>query len=367
MPYKTVPQPARTHLPLLPLSGAAPRAAGPDIAAAPTSALTAAEFAVTSIDLYLTSTCNRQCAYCFLDESFFASRQSMSVRTVGEILTWTSGSTIEEITLLGGEPALHPEFASIVALIRAAGLRARIVTNGSNRFRQAMRKPDVAAGIAWVAVSLDAPTAAIFDKLRGPRAFRDAMLTIEQMKEQEKLFDINVTVVKSCLPYVGQMLSLAEDSGARRINIHWFSEVGRGRAADEAVTAAQWRAVLDEVSAFKPRGTEFVVDCELGFGYGLPGEDRDMCAVRERSNLQFLPDGSVFSCGMLVDRPDLAGYQWQDGGLYVRPGESEVTRTSIHCAGCPMRGADAPDRESSPIALCIYNRLERSELSPSAR
>lgn len=360
MPSQAVPRPARAHLPLPPMSAAGISTAGPPVATERATALAAADFTVSSIDLYLTSRCNRQCTYCFLDESFFASRQSMSLRMVREILAWASGDTIGEITLLGGEPALHPEFASIVAVIRASGMRARIVTNGSNRFRQAMRKPDVAAAVARVAVSLDAPTAAVFDKLRGPKAFRDAMITIGQLNEQEKPFDINFTVVRSCLPYVGQMLRLAEDCGARRINIHWFSEVGRGRVADEGVTAAQWRAVLDEVMAFTPRTTEFVVDCELGFGYGLPGEDLHMCAVRERSNLQFLPDGNVFSCGMLVDRPELAGYHWHDGGLYPRPAETEVTRASRCCAGCPMRATSSAD-SGSPVALCIYNRLERAD------
>jgi MoaA/NifB/PqqE/SkfB family radical SAM enzyme len=345
----------RTFLPLLP-SGMA----------RPVTELAAADFAVSSIDLYLTSVCNRQCTYCFLSDSFFASRQHMKVSTVHEIIAWAAGSLVEEITLLGGEPALHPDFAEIVALISAAGLRIRIVTNGSFRFRQAIREDATAAAIERVAVSLDAPIPAVFDALRGHGAFRDADLTIQQLKQQGKPFDINCTVVNSSLPYVDQMLRFAEDIGARRINIHWFSQVGRARtqARDERVSPDDWRHVIDVVGRYVPQRKGFIVDCELGFAFGNRGENFKMCAVRERTNLQFLPDGSVFSCGMLVDRPDLAGYVWREGGLHLRQAESEVTRTFAPGTGCPMRAIAIPavyqTGVSAPVPLCIYNRLDRS-------
>jgi MoaA/NifB/PqqE/SkfB family radical SAM enzyme len=339
-----------TYLPML-----------PDISTRPADSLASSEFPVGSIDLYLTSICNRKCAYCFLGDSFFSTKQNIGVERVREILAWAAGSSIQEITLLGGEPALHPDFSTIVCLIRAANLRARTVTNGSPRFRRALRDPLVAAGIGRVAVSLDAPSPEIFDSLRGPRAFADVMLTIDLLKELRKPFDINFTVVRSSLPHVRQMLALAEDLGARRINMHWFSEVGRARSAGEGVTAAEWKRVLDEVTAFRPRRKKFIVDCELGFSFGMPGEDKQMCAVRERSNLQFLPDGTVFSCGMLVDRPDLAGYLWSNGSLQSRHGETELSLTGTSCGGCPVRTASATSDGTSPVPLCIYNRLDHGE------
>ena len=206
--------------------------------------LSVADFRLSSIDLYLTSACNRKCTYCFLSDSFLSTWRNMPVTMVRDVLDWAAGSSIKEITLLGGEPALHPEFAAIVSLIGRSGLRSRTVTNGSHRFRKAIRDPAIDASIGRVAVSLDAPVAEVFDKLRGPRAYRDAMSTIEQLREQQKPFDINFTVVRSSLPYVGQMLKFAEDQGARRINMHWFSEVGRARTnpEDETVSPTDWRS-----------------------------------------------------------------------------------------------------------------------------
>jgi len=345
----------RSRLPLLP-SGR-PKSGAP---------LTAADFAVSSIDLYLTSACNRRCTYCFLSESFFASRQYMSISTVKEILAWAARGSIEEITLLGGEPALHPDFALLVALISTSGFRVRTVTNGSPSFRSAMSDRKTTDAIERVAVSLDAPVQEAFDALRGRGSFRDALRTIELLAHQGKNFDINYTVVKSTLPYVGQMLRFAEEVGANRINMHWYSPVGRGRvhAMHEAVSPDDWSRVLDLVSRYTPVRADFVVDCELGWALGYRGEDLGMCAVRDRTNLQFLPDGSVFSCGMLVDQPDLAGYVWREGGLHLRQAESEVTRAAAPCSGCPMRETAVPmvveAGQKVPVPLCIYGRLDRS-------
>jgi MoaA/NifB/PqqE/SkfB family radical SAM enzyme len=327
-----------------------------------TRALTAADFKVTGIDLYLTAACNRRCVHCFLSDEYLSSQQRMSLATVREITTWAAASTIEEITLLGGEPALNPDFPAIAVLARRQGFRIRTVTNGSRQFREAMLIPAVAAAMERVAVSLDAPTAEQADQIRGHGAFRDALATIRQLGEQDVAFDINFTPLRSTLGSVRQMIELAESLGAQRINIHWYSVVGRARAhaAEEAISARQWRAVLDEVNDYRPRRQGFQVDCQLGFAFGMPGEDQGMCAVRDRSNLQFMPNGTVFSCGMLVERADLAGYSWREAGLFASAGDTEIARTADPCRGCPIRAAQATAAGAEePVPLCIYNRLAR--------
>jgi MoaA/NifB/PqqE/SkfB family radical SAM enzyme len=324
--------------------------------------LPAADFKVRSIDLYITTTCNRRCGHCFLSDAYFASDMRMSLATVGQIASWAAGGNVDEITLLGGEPATHPDFRDIALLVQAEGFAVRTVTNGSRQFREALLNPSVAAAMERVAVSLDSPSPALCDRLRGRGAFRDAMATIGQLTDQGIAIDINFTVVRSSLDRITEMVSFAEELGARRINIHWFSLVGRARehAAHEEISAEQWRAVVTEVNAYRPRSSEFRVDCELGFAFGMPGEDQGMCAVRDRSNLQFLPDGTVYSCGMLVEDPSQAGYLWRDGTLLLRNGDTEVGRTSAPCAGCPVRTARSEAPGTAPVPLCIYNRLARA-------
>jgi MoaA/NifB/PqqE/SkfB family radical SAM enzyme len=315
----------------------------------------ASDFKLDSIDLYITARCNRRCTYCFLPDAYFATRTNMPVTTVAEIVRWAAGAA-HEITILGGEPALHPEFRRIVTATAATPIRVRTVTNGSRQFQAAL--PDVRAALSRVAVSLDAPDAAVVDRLRGPGAYADAVTTIGRLRAFGVPFDINCTIVADAVDSVPEMLTLAESLGADRLNMHWFSPVGRGAvyASDQAVSAADWRAkVLDVVLAHRPQRPEFAVDCQLAFDFGLRGEDRDLCAVRDRTNLQFLPSGAVFSCGLLLDDESLSGYHWHDGALRRRPGPTEIHHTAEGCPGCPVRNADGPHQP-----ICIYNRLALS-------
>lgn len=311
------------------------------------------DFRVRGIDLYITSSCNRQCGYCFLPDSYFASKAHMPAGMVGDILRWASG--VGEVTVLGGEPASHPEFERILAVIAEFAVQVRLVTNGSGRFRRLLRSRRVRRTLHRVAVSLDSPSRAVVDRLRGSGAYADALATIDQLRWADIPYDINCTVVGSTLDTFVGMPAFAESLGADRLNVHWFSPVGRGRvhAVGESVSAADWRdRVLAPVARYRAQRGGFVVDCELAFAYGLPGEDRDMCAVRDRTNLQFFPNGDVFACGIAVEHDTFSGYVWRDGSLVARAGRSEVTETGHDCGRCPLR-----EPVDGFLPVCVYNRL----------
>ena len=101
---------------------------------------------LTSVDVYITSQCNRRCTYCFLTADFLASRTHMNIDLYDRILGWSQNQGVGEITLLGGEPSLHPGFAKMVIMARDKGMDVRVVTNGTNRFRRHARGPGTRPG-----------------------------------------------------------------------------------------------------------------------------------------------------------------------------------------------------------------------------
>lgn len=327
------------------------RSADPLLASAP---LSAAAFNANSIDLYMTSTCTRRCTFCFLSDEFLDSRTRMSFQMMEEILDWAAAGSVEEVTLLGGEPATHPDFAKVILAAKDRKLAVRTVTNGSRRFRNSLRDLAVADALDRVAVSVDAPNSAAMDRLRGPGAFADALSTIDELRAAAKPFDINCTVLRSCVDYLPEMLHFAEDQGANRLNVHWFSAVGRARyhAPNDTIDPVTWRdRVLDKVKAFQPKRSNYIVDCELAYAFGYGGDDLAACAVRKKENLQFFPSGAVFSCGLLVEDEALSGYVWESGNLYARAGETEVIQAGS-CDRCVFQ-----EDVNGYKAQCIYNRL----------
>lgn len=327
--------------------------------------IAAGDLAVQGLDLYITTTCDRRCDHCFLTDSWLDSGQEMGLDMVSDIVDWATApkSDITEVTLLGGEPSRHSRFPDLVRMIGAAELDARVVTNGSPAFRKALQtNADLVDIITRTSISIDAPDETSHDNIRGRGTFGWTLATAALLQEKNMPFDVNCTVLADNVDKVADMISFTEDLGANRLNIHWYTLAGRGRkhAANQVPSPDQWKTVLDVVSE-RRETSDMTIDCELGYAYGLPGENLDMCAVRDKSNLQISPDGTAMACGMLAERPELSGYVWKDSGLYHRSAPSDelaLTSTAPDCGGCPLRTPDA-----NKIPVCIYNRLGQVVIS----
>jgi MoaA/NifB/PqqE/SkfB family radical SAM enzyme len=241
----------------------------------------------------------------------------------------------------------------------------RVVTNGSAPFRRWLENLEFAEALTRVAVSLDHFSDASVLQLRGKRGFHDALETGDMLLHLSVPFAINCTVTSLLAPQIGEMIDFCERLGASRLNLHWLSPVGRGRERpDLVVPPEEWEGVLDTVGLYRSPRQDFVVDCEIGWMTESLADRAESfsCATRDRTNLQFMPDGRVFSCGLLAESPTLNGYKWRDGALWRRRGTNEVSITAQqhHCVGCPIRETRDEYRFALPpnaAPACIYQRL----------
>jgi MoaA/NifB/PqqE/SkfB family radical SAM enzyme len=308
---------------------------------------------LTSVDVYISSQCNRRCTYCFLPAEFFASGVRMSVEEFSKIVDWSQRQGVSEITLLGGEPSLHRSFADMVGLAHSRGLKVRVVTNGHKRFRQLIEEGAVRPEhLSRVAVSFDSLDPEIQDRFRGAGAWRDATETIKVLKENGVLFDINVTAVRSVLDGLTALIDYAEDAGCRRVNIHWPSSMGIGYTLDPGEIPDQdtWQALTRRIAQRADRGPDFFVEIERGFLE--PDQPLTNCALVGFSNLQILPDGRAFRCGLLADQAEMASLVMTDGELRrTQPDwgeEKYIPSPASACDGCPV---------TNGRRACIYDKV----------
>lgn len=316
---------------------------------------------LTSVDVYVTSQCNRRCTYCFLPSEFFASGARMSLDAFSGVVTWCLRHGVGEITLLGGEPSLHPSFAEMVAAASGQGLDVRVVTNGARRFRRLMEDGVVGPdNLSRVAVSLDTLDENVQDGLRGPGAWRDAMDTVRLLGRQGVLFDINVTGVRSVLGGLDALIRFADEAGCRRVNVHWPSAIGLGRelAAEQIPDPMEWLDLVTVISKRAETRPDLFVEIERGFL--AEGEPLAECALPVFSNLQILPDGRAYRCGLLVDQVGMASLAMQDDQLLLtRPGSGEdllEATMSPACSSCPAMSADGR-------RACIYDKVSSVRLA----
>jgi MoaA/NifB/PqqE/SkfB family radical SAM enzyme len=316
---------------------------------------------LTSVDVYVTSQCNRRCTCCFLPPGLFASGARMSLDAFSGVVMWCLRYGVGEITLLGGEPSLHPSFAEMVATASGQGLDVRVVTNGARRFRRLMEDgvigPD---NLSRVAVSLDTLDETVQDGLRGRAAWRDAMDTIRVLGQQGVLFDINVTGVRPVLGGLDALIGFADEAGCRRVNVHWPSSIGLGRelTAEQIPDAMEWLDLVTAISKRADTRPDLFVEIERGFL--AEGEPLTECALPVFSNLQILPDGRAYRCGLLVDQVGMASLAMQDDQLLLtRPGFGEdglEASMTPACNSCPAMQANGR-------CACIYDKVSSVRLA----
>jgi MoaA/NifB/PqqE/SkfB family radical SAM enzyme len=279
----------------------------------------------------------------------------MSVKAFSDVVAWCLRHRIGEITFLGGEPSLHPAFPEMVALAHDRGLAVRVVTNGARRFRRLMEDGLIGQhNLSRVAVSLDTLDEKVQDTFRGRGAWQDAVDTIGLLRDGSVLFDVNVTGVRPVLNGIEALIHYADDAGCRRVNVHWPSSIGLGGdlAADQIPSRDEWQGLVLMVTKRVETRPDFFVEIERGFL--AAGDPLIGCALDNFSNLQIMPDGRAYRCGLLVDQEGMASLTMTGDQLRLtRPGfGEELLRPSAPtgCNACPAVQADGP-------RACIYDKV----------
>ena len=85
------------------------------------------------MNLVLTRACSNSCPYCFESaEREDGKQNAISLENVAAFANWARKSCLDYLSLLGGEPFLHPKLATIVKMLRQAapGTALRILSGG---------------------------------------------------------------------------------------------------------------------------------------------------------------------------------------------------------------------------------------------
>ena len=230
-----------------------------------------------------------------------------------------------------------------------------MVTNGARRFRRLMESGLIGRhNLSRVAVSLDTLNETVQDAFRGRGAWQDAMDTIRLLRDRGVLFDINVTGVRPVLDGIGALIrSLTTRAvggstctGRRASDSEPTWPPTTYRTARSGITSSVWSTKRVET---RP---DFFVEIERGFL--AEGDPLIGCALDDFSNLQILPDGRAYRCGLLVDQDGMASLTMTGDQLRLtRPGFGEEllrSLTSPLCNACPAMQAD--ERRA-----CIYDKV----------
>jgi radical SAM protein with 4Fe4S-binding SPASM domain len=272
----------------------------------------------------------------------------MPLHTIVQTLTAWRQMGGSKLTILGGEPTLHPQFSDAIRHATVVGYEHVITT--SNGLGPAIRKfrrmtPE---DFAYIQISLDGGSATSHDQVRGNGTFDQALRNVAELVERGFDTRIICTVNRVNAGDCMNLLDIADEIGVSLVKFHVFSVIGSGHGAVEwGMQPLEWIKFYEQLERVAP-GHRTRVWYQPTYarrdriaGYAADGYRG--CIGRTLDRISIFPDGRAYVCSFLFDT-DLHFASMVDGQIVLNHRDNEFdlfTRvlSKASCGGCKVPGA----------------------------
>jgi radical SAM protein with 4Fe4S-binding SPASM domain len=326
-----------------------------------------------NVYLYITDKCQLRCRHCYMGERLDVAAVMPKPEVLRNLDLWRrmGGS---KLSILGGEPTLHPEFLEIVNAAKGFGYEKVILnTNGLPYARKVLRSV-APEDFSYIQVSLDGASPATHDLIRGRGTFEAAWSTTRELCERQFDTRIICTVNRANLADCLDLLPLADEAGVSLVKFHVFSGIGIGRDNDQwLVSPREWIDFYERLESlrgqFKTRIWYQPTYARKERLSELAAQGFRGCVGRTLDRISVFPDGRAYVCSYLFDT-ELNYATVREGVIKINKGENEFDlftavlgrpacgsckSPSVCMGGCPaeevvMGGAScASDSEIIPV------------------
>jgi len=189
-------------------------------------------------EIAITYRCNNRCLFCYAgcgDSSGLALAQGDGASEL-DTAEWIrvldlfkDEAKIPFFSFTGGEPLMRPDVEELAAYAVSRGLRVNLVTNG--RLATPERAASLyASGLRTAQVSLEAPEAALHDRLCGAEgAFDESVAGIIAMIAAGISVQTNSTLTRANAEALLGLPAFVAGLGVRRMSMNLFIPTGTGR------------------------------------------------------------------------------------------------------------------------------------------
>lgn len=287
-----------------------------------------------NVFFHILTACNLACRHCYINPAQHGTA-TLPLATVEQWLRlFYDPAKKSNLILLGGEPTLHPDLATIIKFARQLGYQS--VTVDTNGFLHHDLLDRITPEEAVISFSLDGPKPAVNDPLRGDGVF--ATCTTNLKKAVARGFDVSLiyTVSRLNIDHLHEMPALLAELGCKRFFIQVIGL--RGKSAKEAketdlqITPAEWLAVVPGVAQdAAARGIHVIYPKVY-----LEPDEPFQCAGNVAENYFIFPNGRVYLCPLCEDFP-INTFRIEGDCLVATEGITEKNLFSLEIAeGCVM-------------------------------
>jgi len=174
------------------------------------------------IYLDITLACSLQCPFC-LSEAGRDQKTFLPVGIVEKLAAEIQELGVMYVKIGGGDPFLHPDFETIITLLRSAGCFLTLSTNSVILTPKIVKL--LAEAKVRTSVSIEGMEA-VNDRLRGPGHFQKALNALETLKQGGINVLLRTTLLRQNLNDVPRLVELAKSRGVK-IKFSYCRPAGR--------------------------------------------------------------------------------------------------------------------------------------------
>jgi PqqA peptide cyclase len=294
--------------------------------------------------------CPLHCPYCsnpvaIRDERY---RDELETGHWTRVFREAAALGVLQLALTGGEPMVRRDLDELAAAARAAGLYSTLVTAGVHLTRErAERLKD--AGLDHVQVSIQSPDPEENDRIAGARSFEKKIVAARAARELGFPLTINCVLHRQNLDRIEQILALAEELDAQRLELANTQYYGWAVVNQQALlpTREQLERGEEAVKRFRER-----VGPRITVLWVLPDYFEDLpkpCVGGwGRTTIVIAPDGEAMPCHAASTIPGLEfpnvrdhplGRIWHEADAFNRFRGTDWMQEP--CRSCPLGRQEA--------------------------
>ncbi|WP_078890476.1 pyrroloquinoline quinone biosynthesis protein PqqE [Streptomyces maremycinicus] len=253
----------------------------------------------------LTHACPLHCGYCSNPLELTRRSQELSSAQWADVFRQAAGLGVLHTHLSGGEPLLRRDLPDITRAATDAGLYTQLVTSGDGLTAERLDTL-VAAGLNSVQLSVQHADPGRSDAIAGRRSFDAKRAAARLVKERGLPLGINVVLHRHNLDAVDDLVQLAVDWRADRIELANTQFYGWGLLNRAALmpTRTQLAGAVEAVDRRRSR-----LDGTLDITWVVPdyfsGRPKPCMGGWGAVSLTVTPDGTVLPCPAAATLPGL--------------------------------------------------------------
>lgn len=187
----------------------------------------------TTLLAELTHRCPLHCPYCSNPLELIRANAELATDDWKRVFSEARALGVLQLGLSGGEPLLRKDLEELTAHARSVGLYSTLVTSGLGLTRSRAERLK-ATGLEHVQISLQDSDPVMAERIAGVRSVKHKETAAALVRELGFAFTVNVVLHRANLDRIGEIIDLAADLGADRIelaNTQYYGWGLRNRAA----------------------------------------------------------------------------------------------------------------------------------------